>query len=437
MAGLKTINHVDMRNRNIAIIVNHLYQYAPISRASLAKKTGLNKATVTSIIRILMENGFVVETGTKYMRSGAGHPAIDLKINPDAGRVIGAEINAEGIAVAVLDISPRIIWRETHKLSQKEDVDAVMKETIQLLYKAYAQIRGGTAPVLGIVVALPGLVDLRSNALLHAPDMGWKNVQIGKMIQDELKLPVAIGNSAHMASIAENYFGVSKESEVSLYLNLGSSLGSGIVIMDNVLSGAAGLASEAGHMTVDPDGEGCSCGNIGCWNTVASLRALLKRVRTYLQEGHPSMIQDVVQGDLADLNLDHVIWAARKRDAVACRALEETGAWLGIGISSLINLLNPESIVLGGPMSAAYDFLLPGIQKEIQRRAFVGNVKNYHISLAKYREDSCLVGSLAVIYWNLITNSIYHLARGWERCMQTVRGQSCCPIGFTNITASI
>ncbi|NPV75760.1 MAG: ROK family transcriptional regulator [Anaerolineae bacterium] len=407
MAGLRTINHVDMRNRNIAIIVNHLYQYAPISRAGLAKKTGLNKATVTSIIRILMENGFVVEAGTRHMGSSAGHPAIDLRINPDAGRVIGAEINAESIAVAVLDISPRIIWRETRKHSQKENADAVMEETIQLLHQAYARIQGGTAPVLGIVVALPGLVDLRSNVLLDAPDMGWKNVPIGRLIQDELKLPVAIGNSAHMASIAENYFGASKESEVSLFLNLGPSLGSGIVIMDNVLSGAAGLASEAGHMTVDPNGEVCSCGNIGCWNTVASLRALLKRVRTSIQEGCPSAIQKVVQGDLTDLNLDHVIWAAHNRDAVACRALEETGVWLGIGISNLINLLNPESIVLGGPMSAAYDFFLPSIQKEILKRAFVGKVKNYQITLAKYREDSCLVGSLAVIYWNLMNQLQY------------------------------
>lgn len=407
MAGLRTINHVDMHNRNIVIVVNQLYQNGPLSRAQIAKNTGLNKATVTGIIRQLIDLSLVIETGVNSPPNGVGHPSIDIKINPQAGHVIGAEIRCDQVSVAVLDFSPGILWRETRTLTEPCDLDGVMGTLLRMLKKAYHEFSHHPVSPSAVVIGLPGLMDLVTNTLLDSPDLGWKNVPIGRLIQKEIPLPVAIGNSAHMASIAETYFGSSREPEVSLYLNIGLLINSGIVIMDSVLSGSGGMASEAGHISVDPGGERCSCGSTGCWNQVASLRALLDRVGSQIKGGASSILPAMVQGNLDRLTLDHILRAARENDKVALTALEKTAYWLGVGIANLINLLDPESVVLGGPMSAAYDILLPVIQREVDQRSYVASNRKCALYPAKLGEDSCLYGALAVVFWNFMNKFQY------------------------------
>jgi glucokinase-like ROK family protein len=389
-----------IRQINLSAILQQLRDSAPISRASLAQITGLNKTTVSSLVSELIENQFVREAG---LESGAvGRRAMLLRLNPAAGCIVSGEIGVDFISAIAADFAAKVVWRDQTRIDPAMGQDAIAEQSAALLQRAVEQGLSSSRVLLGVAVGVPGLVDQATGVLLFAPNLGWRDVPVRTILQQKFDAPVFVDNEANLAALGERYFGAAQGYQEVLYISAGVGLGGGVVHDGQVCRGVIGMAGELGHMTMDPDGEQCSCGNRGCWETLVSQQALFRRVRRAIDAGRVSQLTQAVNGDLDRLTVPLVADAARDGDEVAREALDAVGHSLGIGIASLVNALNPELVVFGGILSLAWQFLQPGVTEEMQRRALRWNREATQVVLAQHGFDACVMGGLALVLQDIL-----------------------------------
>jgi glucokinase-like ROK family protein len=381
---------------NLSAIMHHLRENPSTSRATLATMTGLNKTTVSSLVRELIERRFVHEVG--YESGGTGRPAVLLELNPGAGCIASCEIGVDFISVVSADFAPEILWRHQEPINPDLGQRAIIDRALVLLRKAVDVGRDQCSVLFGLAVGVPGLVDQTTGTLLFAPNLKWENLPLGTILRERFDVPVFVGNEANMAALGEQYFGAAQGYDEVLYISAGVGLGGGLVRGGRLVEGVTGTAAEFGHMTMDPEGELCNCGNRGCWETQVSQRALFHHVRQALEDGQSSLLQEMTHGDLDQLTVPIVTDAARSDDLVALKALNQVGHDLGVGIASLVNALNPELVVFGGILSVAGEFLLPVVNGEMRRRALRWNREATDVVLARHGFDACVVGGVATVY---------------------------------------
>jgi len=391
-----------LRQINLSTVLTHLRQNAPISRAALAELTGLNRATITRLVRELIEHGFVRETGVQSLR--AGRPSILLQLDPDAGCIIGAEVEVKFGSIILTDLAARVLWRQEVDFGDNDEPGVVLNSTAQLVRQALARASETNRHILGLGMSLPGLVDVSSGVLLFAPNMRWSDVPVKQWLENEFDIPIYVDNKANMAALAESYFGSARGSEYVLYINITAGVGAGIVLNQRIMTGKSGLAGEVGHMTINPDGPECNCGSYGCWETYVSALAVFRRVREAILDGEESQLAEVVRDGFERITVPLMVEAARKGDRVALDSFEETGYYLGVGLANLINTFNPQKVVLGGYVTQAYEFLLPVIQKTVEERALRWPREAADIVVATYLNDASLMGAVATVYSQILSN---------------------------------
>jgi glucokinase-like ROK family protein len=393
-------DHALIRQINLSAILFHLRENAPISRAALAEITGLNKSTVSSLVGELIENQFVREVGLES--GGVGRRAMLLRLNPAAGCIVSGEIGVDFISVIAADFAAEIIWRHQTRIDPAMGQDVIVEQATALLWRATQEGQSSCHRLLGVAVGVPGLVDQSTGALLFAPNLGWKDVPVRTILQQTFDAPVFVDNEANLAALGEHFFGAAQGYGEVLYISAGVGLGGGLVHDGQLCRGATGVAGELGHITMEPDGELCNCGNRGCWETLVSQRALFRRVKRAVDAGHASQLSKAVDGDFSRLTVPLVAEAARAGDSVAQEAFDALGHSLGIGIASLVNTLNPELVVFGGILSLGWEFLLPPVTEEIQRRALHWNREAMQVVLARHGFDACVIGGLALVLQDIL-----------------------------------
>ena len=206
-----------------------------------------------------------------------------------------------------------------------------------------------------------------------------------------------------MAALGEYFFGAAKGYKEVLFISAGVGLGGAMILDGAIFKGTTGYASEFGHMTMDPHGELCNCGNRGCWETQVSQAALFRIIRQAIERGKPSLLTEITGGNLNRLTVPLVVDAARKGDRVARAALNRIGRHLGVGVASLVNVFNPDLVVFGGIMSLAGEFLLPIIQEELAARALKWNREATRVVLAEHGFDACVMGGVAMLYQTILS----------------------------------
>ncbi len=383
-----------VRTINQTLILHHLRQTAPVSRAALSELTGLNKTTVSSIIRDLIGTSMIREIGAQS--GGAGRPAIMLELNPDAGYIISAEIGVDFIALLRTNFTAEFQWQSRSPIREPHDSAAVLNQLVGMLKNAISNALIGNRRVFGVAVGVPGLVDQQSGQVLFAPNLGWHTIPLEGMLAHELDLPVSLDNEANMAALGELYFGVAQGYKNVLYLTLDVGLGGGIISNGQLFTGNAGFAGEFGHITMDPHGKLCGCGNRGCFETLVSLPALYDHVRTAVARGEPTLLADLVRTDM--LNFEGVAEAARSGDQVGLAAFASIGRALGVGLASLVNIFDPQLIVLGGEMSRASELMLPIATEELTVRLKPWQHPLPTLAAARYTRDACVMGGIATVY---------------------------------------
>jgi glucokinase-like ROK family protein len=249
--------------------------------------------------------------------------------------------------------------------------------------------------LLGVSVSVPGLVDQNTGNVLLAPNMGWHDIPLFSVLQEAFPdTPIFVDNEANVAALGEYFFGVARDYSEILYLSAGVGLGGAMVINGRVFRGRTGVAGEFGHMTMEPNGKLCTCGNRGCWETLVSQQALFDHIRAAVNN-----IDDTSQ-----LSIQTVFLAAQAGDELARDAFAEIGRCLGIGAASLVNALNPDLVMLGGTMCIAGEFILPALRQELTARAMRWNEAATDVVLAQYGTDASLMGGVAKVFQAILTN---------------------------------
>lgn len=404
MATSATADQALIRKLNTAILLDALRRFAPLSRAELAARTGLNRSTVSIIVKNLIEEGLIRETDLQSFK--VGRPGMLLELDPNGGFAIGVELGVDCISVIQSDFIANVQWREQTSCDPNEDQITILDRAADLTQRALDfGLSQGLRP-LGIGMGVPGLVDQRQGKLILAPNLHWSNVPLRLIWSQRFNLPVFIENEANSAALGEYYFGVAQGVNDFIYLSAGIGLGAGIVLGGELFRGSNGYASEVGHMTVDPNGELCGCGKRGCWETQVSPRAVLRRVRNTLETGVHSVLYDMADGNLECISFESVVQAASQSDSVALHALQEVGEHLGVGVANLVNVFNPELIVLGGALNRASKILLPIVDRLISENALAPSRENVRVAASAHGTDACLMGAIALVLEDIMREPI-------------------------------
>lgn len=384
-----------VRKVNKSIILNTLRLHAPISRADLAVRTGLNRSTISNIINSLIEEGLVHET--ELQDSKVGRPAISLMLKPEGGAVIGVEIGVGFISLILTDFVANPLWRERIEIESTLPQLEILSEAERMIDRAMRMIAERGLRPLGIGVGLPGLVDIQQGELIFAPNLRWEHVPFRLMWNQRFRLPIYTENEGNAAALGEYYFGAARGADNMVYLSSGIGLGGGVIIRGKLFRGNNGFASEIGHMMMDPRGELCGCGRRGCWETQVSPRAVMRRVRQSVMMAPNSLVHSLTGGDLAHLKFQTVVEAARAGDPVCMQSLEDVAVNLGLGIANLVNIFNPELVVIGGALSLGQDMLMPVVEKTVFREALGPVVRKLRIVPSGHGADACVVGAVAMV----------------------------------------
>ena len=384
-----------VRKINRSIVMNTLRLHAPISRARIANFTGLNRSTVSNIVNALIEEGLVSENYQED--SKIGRPGINLGLRPDGGAVIGLEIGVDFINIVLTNFVAEILWETIVEISSKQSQTSIISQAEQLIEQALSIAAERHLRPLGVGIGLPGLINISRGELIMAPNLNWTNLPLRLMLNQRFRLPIYIENEANLAALGEFYFGVARGCDNFIYLSSGIGLGGGIMVDGKLFRGGHGYAGEIGHMQRDPQGERCGCGRIGCWETQVGPRAVVRRAKKELQIHADQILFDACRGDLNNLTFDMVVKFGLEGNSICSQAIEDVARYLGEGIADLINVFNPELVVLGGAFIQSKDILQPIIEKTIFSSALQPSADNLRIAFSERGVNACAMGAVAIV----------------------------------------
>ena len=384
-----------VRKVNKSILLNTLRLRAPISRARIANLTGLNRGTVSNIVNDLIEEGLVAEE--QQEQSGIGRPAISLRLRPDAGAVIGVEIGVDFIAVLLTNFVADTLWETRVQTSPTQPQSQIIDQAEQLTDQALSIAHQAHLRPLGLGLGVPGLVNARQGHLIIAPNLHWRDVPLRLMWNQRFHLPIYIENEANLAALGEYYFGVARGVENFIYLSSGIGLGGGIVIDGKLFRGSNGYAGEIGHIQRDPQGEPCGCGRLGCWETEVGPRAVLRRAKKSFQLDPDPSLLEACRGDFEKLTFEMVVQLALENHRLCRQAMEEVAVSLGVGIADLVNIFNPDLVVIGGAFIQGKEILEPIIEQTIRASALPPSAENLRVEFSERGPDACVFGAVAAV----------------------------------------
>ncbi|AZK45229.1 ROK family transcriptional regulator [Paenibacillus lentus] len=372
-----------IKKMNKTLVLDTIRQRQPLSRADIAATLGLNKATVSSLVSELIESQLVTEIGPGES-SGGRKPTL-LLFNGGAGYAIGVDIRVNDLFALLVDLEGNVIRERTvplNDLSPDHALDQIRKMIIWLSKRAPDSPYG----IVGVGIGVPGLVNEKSQ-IVSAPNLGWNNVSLHNLLASDFGENIHIDNEANAGAIGERLYGAGRDAANLIYLSIGVGIGSGMIVGGELYRGISNFSGEVGHMTVTENGPLCRCGNRGCWETLASEKALLDRAA---QRWKHSSAASEEEGLARLLNM------ARKGDSDALALLQETGNHLGVGLANLVNILNPELIVIGNRLSMAGDLLQEPMLHTLESRSLSYHMKKTQVAFAELGIRSTALGAASM-----------------------------------------
>jgi len=375
-----------VRQSNLTALLRTLHLDGSASRSELVAHTGLTRSAVGALVGELRELDYVDEERASSDGS-PGRPSPVVTLQSERHVVIAVEILVDSVAVAIVGLGGRIIRairvdRERARVTAERTVDDVVDLVRQLVGRLE-----DTEYVYGIGVTVAGVVRRADNTVMIAPNLGWHRVPLGAMLSDGcgLDVPVSIGNDGDLGALAESRRGAAAGHRDVVYVSAEVGVGGGIISSGRPITGAAGFAGEIGHITVNPDGLPCRCGGTGCWETEVGEKALLRRTGRRPDGGRSEVAA--------------VLAAAEAGDRSVLDALDVHGRWLGIGLASIVNVLDPTIVVLGGFLGEVYGFVSDRVQHELTHRMMSDVRSSIEIVPSALDIDGPLLGA-AELAWD-------------------------------------
>ncbi|MEW2251479.1 ROK family transcriptional regulator [Streptomyces sp. NPDC006975] len=338
-----------MRRRNLSRVMHTVSAEGPLSRAAVASRIGLTRAAVSTLVDELIRTGLLQELGPE--RPGrVGRPGSALAVSDRGPAGIGAEIGVDHLAVCAVDLRGRVRARaERHGSNRGSSPEPVLAELAGLVERVVAEAEAEGLWPAGLSVAVPGLVAPDARTVVRAPNLDWRDTDLGALLP--AGFPLVVDNEANFGGLAELWLGEGTPRDF-LHVSAEIGIGAAVVVDGRLLRGTRGFAGELGHVPVHPDGPACGCGGHGCLEQYAGEEAVLRAAGLEPGEDRVGLL------------------AARAADGdeAVRRALREAGVALGIALTGAVNLLDPEAVVLGGALAGLAPWLLPALQGELDRR---------------------------------------------------------------------
>ena len=368
--------HQQTRVHNERLVVRTLYDLGPISRAEVSRLTGLTRTTVSAVVSDLLDDGVVREIGRGP--SSGGKAPILLEVDDDARLVVGLDLGEEHFVGSLVNLRGEI--RRTVELPvDGRDGDAALELVYDLLDRL---LDGMTAPMLGIGIGTPGLVDSRTGTIRRAVNLDWRDLPLGPIVAERYDVPVNVANDSQAAALAEYTYAGGDRVPNLIAIRVGRGVGAGLILRGALFQGDGSGAGEIGHVVVDEDGALCRCGRTGCLETVAGMRAV--EARATEATGRPTDIAATRQ-------------AIEAGEAWAITIADEAGAALGASIAGLIGALDIRRILLLGPVTELGEPWLAAVRREAGNRALALLADDIEISVARPTTNVVVRGASALL----------------------------------------
>ncbi len=309
---------------------------------------------------------------------------------------LGIDLGGTKILTAVTNTQGEMLSRDHSITPAKEGQEAVVKSILESVGRALDQARISAPDLTAVGVGAPGLSNPETGILFTSPNLpGWKDVPLRDIIEEGLGKKAFLINDANAAAVGELYFGAGRGARNFIYITVSTGIGGGIIIDGKIYTGSIGTAGELGHMVIDDGGSLCNCGNRGRWEALASGTALAREARLKTKDGATSSILQLAGGDLGKINAEVIHEAAQAGDSLANELIARTAYYLGVGLANLINIFNPEVIIIGGGLSNIGDMLLKPAFEEAGRRAFKPAYQAVRFARAELGRNSGVLGAAA------------------------------------------
>lgn len=380
-----------VRRANLSAIVRELHLSGPLTRSDLVAHTGLTRSAIRGLIGELVAADIVSEEKAEPLGT-PGRPSPVVTPNPTTTAVLALDILVDSSAAALVGLGGVVLAQvRADRPRGHFGVDEVIAELAELadtIRKRHAD----ADPLIGVGVAVVGMVRRRDGFVSMAPNLGWRDVALGDRLSEALgtTAPISIANEADLAALAELRRGVSVSAGDVLFISGEVGVGGGLIVGGQALTGSSGYGGEIGHMPINPDGVPCRCGSVGCWETEVGEEALLRRAGRS-PDGGRQAVDDLLRDAAAGVPL-------------ALLALEAEGRWLGRGLAVLVNVFNPRQIVLGGLIGRIYPFVAELLERELDRLALPGSRDLVRIVPASLGVDATLLGAAELAFEPLLND---------------------------------
>ncbi|MBL7209420.1 MAG: ROK family protein [Dehalococcoidia bacterium] len=322
------------------------------------------------------------------------------------GPVLAVDLGGTKIITATVLPGGKIVSRNYCLTLADEGPEAIVDRLLSAVDGATAKAKLRMSELSGIGVAAAGILDTEKGIITTSPNLPeWRDVPLRDILADRLGVAAYLINDASAAALGEHRFGAGRGVDNLVYLTVSTGIGGGIIIGGELYSGANGCAGEIGHMTIEANGPQCNCGNVGCLEALASGTAVAREAVRRLNQGEISSIAQLAEGRLESITAETVALAARQGDHLACDVVANAGNYLGIGLANLVNIFNPELIVIGGGLSQMGDMLLEPARKVVKERAFQLPARTVRIVRARLGSNAGIAGAAAYAFERLDRNA--------------------------------
>ncbi|MBI9043677.1 MAG: ROK family transcriptional regulator [Anaerolineaceae bacterium] len=387
-------NRVLIRAINRSTVLNTIKNLGPISRKDIAQLTGLSAATITGITAVILKEKLILE---KFEGdSSGGRKPILLTINPRGGYVIGLKLSERHITAALTDLDASILQSTTTEFSSQRVeniIDCIVQSADHLISKSKIQ----KGKLLGIGIGLAGIVDSRNGIIRNSPIFGWKDVDLASQIHKKLGIPVFIDNDVNTLTIAEQWFGKGQGINNFLTVTIGRGVGLGIVVNGQIYHGHSGGAGEFGHIVINPEGPLCDCGKHGCLESYISDPGLIAIAKDLYISGN--LAQDVN-------HISELLQLADNGNQVAKEIFSGAGSILGRGLADLINLFNPELIIVSGEGMRASHLIMDSMQSAINEYVMPGLRGSTNLMIDTWADDAWARGAAGLVLQDFFESPI-------------------------------
>lgn len=380
------------------------HSHEGVSRAQIAEQLGVSRATISGIVDRLISSGVVVERGAGLSRGG--RRPIVLEINPVAGCIIGVDVGATHLYTVVADLRGQVKANAEVEFDLEAGPEAGLRQVQELVHRTLHQAEMMWDSVWAVGLGVPGPV-VAARGMVSSPPLmpGWDGFPIREQLEAYWQKPTFVDNDANLGALGEGTFGVGRDEPNLAYIKIGTGIGCGILLNGKIYHGILGTAGEIGHVTVSQDGPPCKCGNYGCLEAMAGGRAIAQRARMAVQANQPTALATLNQRH--ELTAREVALAAQAGDAISQQLLSDAGRHIGSALASLVNLLNPGLIIIGGGVAEAGAYILNPIREAVKQRGLRASYEATRILPAALGRQSVALGAVALAIENGLRAILY------------------------------